>query len=127
MRRVWTHTRQQSMENYECFMLTAMIFVVEPAQTLTSCAISAQQPRVQWHPWPVLRFGIPGYQPHWLNGRDSIRAAHGRRLAGLVGLTLRHLWLAWDLDDDEWFADAPVLLDFEHGRPGPRYRRHCVV
>ena len=60
----------------------------------------------------MTRFGIQDYQPHWLNGRDSIVAAHGRRLANLAGLTLQHVWLVWDLDDDEWFTDAPVLLDF---------------
>ncbi|MEV4140492.1 hypothetical protein AB0J72_51050 [Dactylosporangium sp. NPDC049742] len=60
----------------------------------------------------MFRFGIQGYRPRWRNGRDSIVTAHGARLAGLGGLTLRHVWLVWDLDDDEWFADAPVLLDF---------------
>ena len=60
----------------------------------------------------MIRYGIQDYQPHWLNGRDSIIAAHGRRLAGLAGLTLQQVWLVWDLDDDEWFSDAPVLLDF---------------
>jgi hypothetical protein len=60
----------------------------------------------------VFDFGIPGYQPHWLHGRDAITATHGRRLAALAGLTLHHVWLVWDLGADEWFADCPVLLDF---------------
>ncbi|GIF67446.1 hypothetical protein Ais01nite_54810 [Asanoa ishikariensis] len=60
----------------------------------------------------MIRFGIRDYQPHWLNGRDNVIAAHGRRLAGLAGRTLQQVWLVWDLDDDEWFADAPVLFDF---------------
>jgi hypothetical protein len=60
----------------------------------------------------VIRFGIQDYQPQWLNGRDSITAAHGQRLAGLVGLGLQHVWLVWDLENDDWFTDAPVLLDF---------------
>jgi hypothetical protein len=58
-------------------------------------------------------FGIEGYQPVWRRGLASIRARHGRRLAGLVGRRLAHVWLLWDLDADEWFADAPVLLDFD--------------
>lgn len=62
--------------------------------------------------WIMLRFGIHGYEPQWLNGRDSIAAAHGRLLAGLHGSTLRHVWLVWDLGSDEWFTDAPVLLEF---------------
>ncbi|MEV4664413.1 hypothetical protein AB0J85_20985 [Micromonospora echinofusca] len=68
-------------------------------------------------------FGIPGYQPNWLHARRDVEAAHGARLAALAGRTLSHVWLVWDLDGDEWFADCPVLLDFV-GPPDPRYRRH---
>jgi hypothetical protein len=57
-------------------------------------------------------FSIQGYEPQWLTGRRSI-AAHGERLRALVGRRLRRAWLAWDLDADEWFADIPVLLDFD--------------
>ncbi|UOX85591.1 hypothetical protein MUY14_27860 [Amycolatopsis sp. FBCC-B4732] len=57
-------------------------------------------------------FGIEGYEPRWLSGRGAITAAHGARLAALAGRRLSHAWLAWDLDDDSWFADCPVLLDF---------------
>ncbi|MEH0974525.1 hypothetical protein V6U77_25665 [Micromonospora sp. CPCC 205546] len=57
-------------------------------------------------------FGIPGYQPSWLRARPDIETTHGARLAALAGRTLTHVWLVWDLDEDEWFADCPVLLDF---------------
>jgi hypothetical protein len=57
--------------------------------------------------------GIEGYQPVWQRGLASIRARHGRRLAALVGSRFTHAWLLWDRDADEWFADAPVLLDFD--------------
>ncbi|WP_040699330.1 hypothetical protein [Nocardia vinacea] len=58
-------------------------------------------------------FDIAGYQPQWLSGRRAIAAAHGRRLRTLVGRNLNHGWLIWDRDDDEWFADGPVLFDFD--------------
>ncbi|MFF1614353.1 hypothetical protein ACFVYA_41905 [Amycolatopsis sp. NPDC058278] len=58
-------------------------------------------------------FDIRGYQPRWLSGRQAITIAHGRRLRALVGRRLRRAWLLWDLDADEWFADGPVLLDFD--------------
>ncbi|RLK12144.1 hypothetical protein DER29_5421 [Micromonospora sp. M71_S20] len=64
------------------------------------------------HNRPVFDFGIPGYQPTWLHARPDIETAHGARLAALVGRTLTRVWLVWDLDEDEWFADCPVLLDF---------------
>ncbi|MFG2334901.1 hypothetical protein ACGFMM_35595 [Streptomyces sp. NPDC048604] len=58
-------------------------------------------------------FGIEGYRPDWLVGGRAVEAAHGRRLAGLAGRRLSRLWVVWDLGDDEWFADCPVLLDFD--------------
>lgn len=58
-------------------------------------------------------FGVENYEPQWLNGASAISAAHGQRLAALTGRHLRHTWLLRDLDADEWWADAPVLLDFD--------------
>jgi len=58
-------------------------------------------------------FGIDGYEPRWLNGARSIRTAHGRRLHAMTGRPLSRIWLLWDVDADEWFADGPVLLDFD--------------
>ncbi|WP_205302879.1 hypothetical protein [Nonomuraea montanisoli] len=58
-------------------------------------------------------FGIPGYRPEWLSGRSAISTTHGARLGRLVGRRLTRALLVWDLDEDKWFADCPVLLDFE--------------
>jgi hypothetical protein len=60
----------------------------------------------------VTRFGIQDYDPLWVDGRKGITVLYGGRLAALAGLTLRHVWVVWDLDTGEWFTDAPVLLDF---------------
>ena len=65
------------------------------------------------NPW-VSYFDIQGYQPQWLNGVSAVSVAHGPRLQALAGRHLRHAWLLWDLDADEWFADGPVVLDFDH-------------
>ncbi|HEX7308079.1 hypothetical protein [Lentzea sp.] len=59
-------------------------------------------------------FDIQGYEPARLRGLPAITVAHGARLRALTGHRLRRAWLLWDLTDDEWFADAPVLLDFGH-------------
>ncbi len=61
----------------------------------------------------VSYFGMQGYEPRWLTGRSAITAAHSQRLRSLAGRCLRHTWLLWDVDADEWFPDAPVLLDFD--------------
>ncbi|MEU8677613.1 hypothetical protein [Streptomyces sp. NPDC048560] len=57
-------------------------------------------------------FGIEGYRPQWLNSHSDLSAGHGRRLRGLIGRPLTRVWLVWDVRDDEWFSDCPVLLDF---------------
>lgn len=52
--------------------------------------------------------GIEGYQPGWLRGPASIRARHGRRLTGLMDRWLTDVWLLWNREADQWFADGPV-------------------
>ncbi|MEV0974871.1 hypothetical protein [Microtetraspora glauca] len=58
-------------------------------------------------------FGVAGYRPMWLRGCSAVAAAHGRRLAMLKGRRLTGALLVWDLDEDAWFSDGLVLLDFE--------------
>lgn len=60
----------------------------------------------------MFNFGIAGYEPRWTNSPRAAEAAHGHRLRALTGRPLTGFWLAWDVRDDEWFADCPVLLDF---------------
>lgn len=58
-------------------------------------------------------FGIAGYEPTWLDGRADVVREHGPRLRRLAGRTLTRVWMVWDLEDDEWFCDCPVLFDFD--------------
>ncbi|MER5258085.1 hypothetical protein [Streptomyces sp. NPDC002855] len=58
-------------------------------------------------------FGIAGYQPQWLSRSDDVVREHADRVRGLVGRTLTRVWAVWDRQDDAWFCDCPVLLDFE--------------
>ncbi|MFK0214509.1 MULTISPECIES: hypothetical protein [unclassified Streptomyces] len=58
-------------------------------------------------------FGIAGYRPAWLSGPSDLARVHGDRLRALAGRTLTGVWAVWDLGDDEWFCDCPVLFDFE--------------
>ncbi|MEU7295713.1 hypothetical protein AB0A76_21250 [Streptomyces exfoliatus] len=58
-------------------------------------------------------FGIAGYQPAWSDGRSHVVQEHGHRLRGLTGRTLTRVWMVWDLRNDEWFCDCPVLFDFD--------------
>ncbi|WP_411138081.1 hypothetical protein [Streptomyces sp. C10] len=58
-------------------------------------------------------FGVAGYQPIWTYGLSDVVREHGHRLRGLSGRTLTRVWVVWDLQDDEWFCDCPVLFDFD--------------
>ncbi|MEU4094224.1 hypothetical protein [Streptomyces sp. NPDC026673] len=58
-------------------------------------------------------FGIEGYRPRWVSGREAVERGHGDRLRALAGRTLTGVWLVWDAGEDEWFCDCPVLFDFD--------------
>ncbi|KIF67104.1 hypothetical protein HY68_35865 [Streptomyces sp. AcH 505] len=60
----------------------------------------------------MFNFGIESYRPQWLNGRSAVVAGHGQQLRALIGRSLTHAWLVWNVQDNEWFSDCPVLLDF---------------
>src|SRR5688572_8919333 len=60
--------------------------------------------------------GVPGYEPLHVVRVTDLPAAGRSRLRGLVGRELAASWAVWDVKDDEWFADAPVVLDFEQDR-----------
>lgn len=64
----------------------------------------------------TFNFGIPGYRPAWLNGFADVAGRHAQRLRGLVGRRLTSIWVVWDDEDDSWFADCPVVLDFDEER-----------
>ncbi|MFJ3405231.1 hypothetical protein [Promicromonospora sp. NPDC090134] len=57
-------------------------------------------------------FGIEHYKTEYQRGLDAIATRHGDRLNALAGRALSHAWVLWDVEDDSWFADAPVLFDF---------------
>ncbi|MEO3798356.1 hypothetical protein ABGB14_49880 [Nonomuraea sp. B10E15] len=71
----------------------------------------------------MFNFGIPGYRPEWLTSRSAITAIHGARLGHLVGRRLTRALVVWDVDEDEWFADCPVLLDFEGEQVEIKHRK----
>jgi hypothetical protein len=57
--------------------------------------------------------GISGFEPSFLVGVDAVRQAHGSRLAGLIGKRLTRFALVRFVEDGDWFADCPVVLDFD--------------
>lgn len=59
---------------------------------------------------------LSGYRPRWLYTAREILDVHGRRLGELVDQQLLRTWLVWDVDADDWFADGPVVFEFERTR-----------
>lgn len=57
--------------------------------------------------------GIEGFEPTYLRGLETIREAHGARLAALSGRRFTGFALVRFVDDCSWFADCPVVLDFD--------------
>ncbi|MFD4655939.1 hypothetical protein ACFWP2_09950 [Kitasatospora sp. NPDC058444] len=57
--------------------------------------------------------GISGFKPSFLVGVEAVRQAHEARLAALVGRRLAGFALVRFAEDDDWFADCPVVVDFD--------------
>ncbi|OKI96774.1 hypothetical protein [Kitasatospora sp. CB01950] len=57
--------------------------------------------------------GISGFEPSFLVGIEAVRQAHGSRLASLAGGRLTGFALVRFVEDGDWFADCPVVLDID--------------
>jgi hypothetical protein len=57
--------------------------------------------------------GISGFKPSFLVGIEMIRQAHGSRVATLAGRRLAGFAVVRFAEDGDWFADCPVVLDFD--------------
>lgn len=57
--------------------------------------------------------GISGFKPSFLVGTEAVRQAHGSHLAMLAGRPLTGFALVRFVEDGAWFADCPVVLDFD--------------
>jgi hypothetical protein len=57
--------------------------------------------------------GISGFEPSFLIGLRAVRGEHGPRLAALCGRRLTGFALVRFAEDGDWYADCPVVLDFE--------------
>ncbi|MGW4791932.1 hypothetical protein ACWEPC_05895 [Nonomuraea sp. NPDC004297] len=57
--------------------------------------------------------GISGFEPTFLVGLEAIREEHGPGLAALGGRRLTGFALVRFIEDGDWYADCPVVLDFD--------------
>lgn len=57
---------------------------------------------------------VSGWQASW-GQSDAVLADHVDRLSALVGARLVGAWTVWIEREDDWFADMPVVLQFDDG------------
>ncbi|MBB6347251.1 hypothetical protein FHU36_003796 [Nonomuraea muscovyensis] len=57
--------------------------------------------------------GISGFEPTFLVGLEAVREEHGPNLAALGGRRLTGFAIVRFVEDEDWFADCPVVLDFD--------------
>jgi hypothetical protein len=57
---------------------------------------------------------VSGWRPTWEPAETHLRT-HATRLRSLRGRRVTDAWIVWNLELDEWFADLPVVAQFEDG------------
>ncbi|MET9344457.1 hypothetical protein [Nonomuraea sp. NPDC003804] len=57
--------------------------------------------------------GISGFEPTFLVGLEAVREENGQGLAALGGRRLTEFGIVRFVEDGDWFADCPVVLDFD--------------
>ncbi|RCG31871.1 hypothetical protein DQ384_08285 [Sphaerisporangium album] len=57
--------------------------------------------------------GISGFEPTFLVGLKAVRDEHGPGLAALGGRRLTGFALVRFVEDGDWYAECPVVLDFD--------------
>ena len=61
-----------------------------------------------------MTWGINNWHPRWSQSTEDLQADAESQLRRLIGMKLVRGWLLWDVEADEWWNDAPVVLEFEH-------------
>lgn len=57
--------------------------------------------------------GIESYNPHFYSNTSDIIVELGQELKKLIGKKILEVWTVYDINDNEWFADCPVVLNIE--------------
>lgn len=60
--------------------------------------------------------GIPTYRPRFHTDGNEFVMENESILSNLIGKRITKYWLMWDVLQDEWLADGPVVLEIENNR-----------
>jgi hypothetical protein len=58
---------------------------------------------------------VSGWRPRWVSAQEQVTAARDDLLS-LPGHRVVAAWGVWNLELGQWFADLPVVMEFDHGR-----------
>ena len=58
---------------------------------------------------------VSGWQPAWEAAQTQLQL-QAVRLGSLREHSIVDAWIVWNLEHDKWFADLPVVLEFDDGR-----------
>lgn len=60
--------------------------------------------------------GIPTYKPKFHNSAESFKLEFDKTLSELIGKNIDRFWVMWELKENEWLADAPIILEIDGNR-----------
>lgn len=60
--------------------------------------------------------GIPSYKPKFHRSGKSFKNEFEKTLTELIGKKIEHYWLMWDLNENEWLADGPIVVKIDGQR-----------
>ncbi|MFC1751190.1 hypothetical protein ACFL2V_20595 [Pseudomonadota bacterium] len=56
------------------------------------------------------------FKPEYISNTQKFLDKKREFLLAFIGSELKESWAVWDLEDDEWFKDGPILLIFENSK-----------
>jgi hypothetical protein len=59
-------------------------------------------------------FTNKNFKPQFFTEAQKGLELHGDKLIDLIGKEITGSWILWDNDQNEWFSDAPVVIEIEH-------------
>ena len=60
--------------------------------------------------------GIPNYKPNFHTTAKAFKLEFEEVLQQLIGKKIERFWLLWDIKENEWLKDGPVILEIDGSR-----------
>lgn len=57
--------------------------------------------------------GMDSYNPHFYSESSDIMTELGQELKKLIGKEILDIWVVYDINNNEWFKDCPIVLNVD--------------